>query len=417
MEIIENMNFVISVLFALCYAYQLVYVIVPHIKKEKGGGDFKYHRYAVLICARNEQAVIGQLIDSIKAQDYPQELLDIFVAADNCTDSTAAVARRHGAQVWCRHSTAFVGKGYAMEFLLGKIDSHYPPGYYDGYFVFDADNILAENYISEMNRAFCGGSQVITSYRNSKNYGENPVSAGCGLWFLRESCYLHRSRALLGVSACVSGTGYLFSDSVYRKTGGWHFHLLTEDVEFSAYCITHGINIGYCHSAVFYDEQTASFTQSVKQRMRWAKGNFQVFRKYKTQLAKGAWQGSFSCLDMLLNLMPAVVLSLAGCAVNAVSLALSVTAGQGVAFATAEILSAAWAAYIMFFAMGRLTTITQWHSIYTDNFRKIAYMFTFPIFMMTYIPVSAAALFTDVKWHPIAHTKAGTLVQIKQGKL
>lgn len=51
--------------------------------------------------------------------------------------------------------------------------------------VFDADNLLSEDYISRMNETFSDGYRIITSYRNSKNYGDNWISAGYALWFLR----------------------------------------------------------------------------------------------------------------------------------------------------------------------------------------------------------------------------------------
>ena len=49
------------------------------------------HKFAVMISARNEEYVIGALIDSIKKQNYPSELVTVFVVAENCTDSTAEV--------------------------------------------------------------------------------------------------------------------------------------------------------------------------------------------------------------------------------------------------------------------------------------------------------------------------------------
>ena len=54
-----------------------------------------------------ENAVIGDLIHSIRVQNYPQELIDIFVIADNCTDNTAAIAQEAGAIVFprCQHRT------------------------------------------------------------------------------------------------------------------------------------------------------------------------------------------------------------------------------------------------------------------------------------------------------------------------
>ena len=56
------------------------------------------HRLAAVIPARNEAAVIGKLIDSLMAQDYPRELFDIYVVANNCEDDTEAVAVAAGAK-------------------------------------------------------------------------------------------------------------------------------------------------------------------------------------------------------------------------------------------------------------------------------------------------------------------------------
>ena len=69
-------------------------MIIGFFRKEKTFSDTeKKHKYAVVICARNEEKVIGNLLDSIAAQDYPQEQLHVFVIADNCNDGTAAIAR------------------------------------------------------------------------------------------------------------------------------------------------------------------------------------------------------------------------------------------------------------------------------------------------------------------------------------
>ena len=166
MKTLSYLNFVLAALFAACYCYQAVYAVVRLARKRRTYQAEKLCRYGVLIAARNEQAVIGQLIDSIRGQDYPQDLLDIFVVADNCTDGTAQVARARGATVYERQNKYLVGKGYALHFLLGKI---YESGKrYDGFFVFDADNLLDPHFVTEMNKAFSSGHQVVTSYRNSK---------------------------------------------------------------------------------------------------------------------------------------------------------------------------------------------------------------------------------------------------------
>ncbi len=111
---------------------------------------------------------------------------------------------------------------------------------YDAYLVFDADNLVAPDYIQEINKTFSTGYDIVTSYRNTKNYGDNWISAGYGLWFLREAQYLNRPRASIGASCGVSGTGFLFSARILQKCGGWHFFSLTEDIEFTAHNIVNG---------------------------------------------------------------------------------------------------------------------------------------------------------------------------------
>ena len=220
METIKLINFIIGIIFFVCYSYQFFYILVPFVKKEKPHKKTELHRYAVLISARNEELVIGNLLDSIRAQDYPSRLVRIFVVADNCTDKTAQIARAHGAAVYERFNTEQVGKGYALEFLIDKILEEYGD-VFDAYMVFDADNLLSEDYISRMNETFSDGYGIVTSYRNSKNYGDNWISAGYALWFLREAKYLNNARYLLGTSCAVSGTGFMFSREVMHRCGGW----------------------------------------------------------------------------------------------------------------------------------------------------------------------------------------------------
>ncbi|MGN1030279.1 MAG: glycosyltransferase family 2 protein, partial [Butyricicoccaceae bacterium] len=101
----------------------------------------KYHRIAVLIAARNESGVIGQLLDTVNNQTYPSELLSAIVIADNCTDNTAEVARAHGAHVIERFNKMLVGKGYALNYAFERIKETFGERYFDAYIVVDADNL------------------------------------------------------------------------------------------------------------------------------------------------------------------------------------------------------------------------------------------------------------------------------------
>ena len=400
---LRTVNALISALFFICYAYQFLYIPLVLAKKQRPlPCPPSPHRYAVLIAARNESAVIGGLLDSLRQQTYDPALLTVFVAADNCTDDTAAIARRHGAVVYERFNHVNVGKGYALDFLTQHIQADYPDGF-DGYFVFDADNILAPDYIEKMNAVFSNGYEIVTSYRNSKNYADNWISAGYGLWFLRESRYLNGARMRLGSSAAVGGTGFLFSQRILDKTGGWRFYLLTEDIEFSFRHITDGETIAICEDAVLYDEQPTGLRQSCRQRLRWAKGYIQVFWYYGGRLLKGAAKGSWSCFDMAMAIMPAFVLTCISILANVTLAAIGLAEGAGVWFAMRSLLECLGSNYLTLLVIGGITTATEWRQIHAPAWQKVMYTFSFPLFMFTYIPISFAALFMKVEWKPIRH--------------
>lgn len=424
LSFIKDLNFAIFVFFTVIYLYRVLYITVGLWSKRRKNDqplDCNQHTYAVFIAARNEEAVIGELIRSIKNQSYPSDLVDIYVAADNCTDQTASVARSNGATVFERFDKKQVGKGYALDFLFKHVREMGLEQKYEGYFVFDADNLLDENFITEMNRSFDQGYRVLTSYRNSKNYQENWITAGYALWFLHEAEFLNNPRMILGKSCAISGTGFLIHHDIIRRNGGWIHFLLTEDIEFSISEVIQGETIGYCGKAVLYDEQPSTFQQSWNQRMRWAKGFYQVFARYGADLAKcslKADEHSFSCYDMMMTIMPAMLVSIASVFVNGYFF---FTALMHPSFYSSLVMkttmSAIISSFIMYygilFVLGAITTFTERRKIHCSRVQKIIYMFTFPLFMFTYIPIAVAALFMKVDWKPIPHTCIKSLQDVR----
>ena len=130
MAVITTINMILGAFFLLLYTYQVFYIFVPFVKKDKPHKETKMHRYGVLISARNEENVIANLVQSIRRQDYPAELVDIYVIADNCSDSTATVASEAGANVFIRHDLDNIGKGFALDYAIERIFKEQGEDYY-----------------------------------------------------------------------------------------------------------------------------------------------------------------------------------------------------------------------------------------------------------------------------------------------
>ena len=141
------------------WLYQLMVSICSLVKlKDKPLLINKKHRFMAIIPAHNEEAVVANLVESLKKQDYPKELYDIYVIADNCTDNTAEVARKAGAIVYERFDSEKKTKGYALQwFLAQKIKENAP---YDAFFIFDSDNIVDVNFTKNMNKKLCQVEEV-----------------------------------------------------------------------------------------------------------------------------------------------------------------------------------------------------------------------------------------------------------------
>lgn len=262
-------------LLALWTTYHIVYRVLGFFYTRKFKPAKNQHKYAICIAARNEETVIGNLIASIKNQDYPSDLLTVFVVADNCTDKTAEVARNMGAICYERFDDVHKTKGFALQFLFKNIKKDYGIENFEGYFIFDADNLLNKDYITRMNEAFDSGEKIITSYRNTKNFDENWIASTYAIHWLRSARNSHRARSVFRIATNIQGTGFLFANELVRN--GWNYTSLTEDRAFTADAVAQGYPISYCDAAIFYDEQPTKLKVALRQRLRWSKGHLMAF--------------------------------------------------------------------------------------------------------------------------------------------
>ena len=268
---------ILGIFLSVIVIHKALYYAIGFLFTRKFKPAQNNHKYAILIAARNVKYVIGNLLDSIKKQDYPSELLTTFVVADNCTDNTAEIARNKGAICYERFDDEHKTKGFALEYLLDRIEEDYGRQSFEGYFIFDADNLLNQNYISKMNDAFDSGEKIITSYRNTKNFDENWIASTYALHWIRSIRMNHRARSVLRLATNIQGTGFLFASEIVKD--GWHYTSLTEDRALTADAVAQGYQITYQDEAEFFDEQPVSLRVALRQRLRWSKGHLLAFKE------------------------------------------------------------------------------------------------------------------------------------------
>ncbi len=274
----------IGTAYVILESYRFIVAVVGVFKYKKFAPTQNQHTYGICIAARNEEKVIQNILDSIYNQDYPLDKLKIFVCADNCTDKTAEIVKNYIAErnldnlILFEHNNPDERtKGFALRYLFDRVKENYGIECVDGYFVFDADNVLQRDYITRMNEAFDAGSgkvnRIITSCRLSKNINQNWIAFSYAIHWMKTCLIENRGKYFLKLACRIQGTGFLFDNALVKD--GWKYTSLTEDRSFCSDAVVQGYRIAYCHDAIFYDEQPTKLRVACRQRVRWAKGHLQ----------------------------------------------------------------------------------------------------------------------------------------------
>lgn len=382
------------------------------VRRKKYPETDKLHKYGYFIAARNEECVIADLIHSIRAQDYPQDLIHIFVVADNCSDRTAEVAADAGAIVFDRHEDPRGRKSYAVDYGIKRLLAEYPDLGLDALITFDADGLLDPNYTKEINKAYAAGHKVIASYRSPKNLEDSCWAAASAYMFLHEARQVHHTRSFLGWGTYVSGTGFLLDMSYVRQFGGWPFHALDEDIDISAYMATIDEKVAFCGDARFFDEQPVLFRDFRKQRLRWARGNNEVF------VSKG-WKLFLSLLrkprftkwTMMAHITPIPALSFLWCILYVLIGLVWYAFNPSTPFDTvwAELLVPSLSNFMFIVIFGLLLGYAVMLETYRSEkgtfWQKFVGASLFPFGMVLMCPYGLYTFFADVVWEPIRRAK------------
>lgn len=345
-------------------------------------------RFAVIIPARNEAKVVGNLIEKLRAQDYPSEKVDIYVVTNNCTDGTEAVALAAGAKILpCTGRVTCKGEvlHQAVEKLL--------PMEYDAFAFFDADNLPDPAFLQSMNDALAAGERVCKGRLKAGNALDSWVAGGYGLYHAMMEWTYSRPHSAAGFSSNLVGTAFVVHREVFEAMGGWNTVTLCEDTEFAAQCTRIGYRVAWVHEALSYDEQVTSFWVSLRQRHRWCSGMVQAARlmmrdMFSARCPKKGMARDFGMLFLISHTAP----------LAAVVMLISLP------FQTPVMLAMGGASLILSYIGMVIAAIVLCILGGYPVGRMGATVAMFPIFMVSWMPLQVVSLFVPVKhWHAIDH--------------
>lgn len=241
--------------------------------------DKPHTRFAVLIPAHNEEQWLPDNLAALKAQNYPSTLYRVYVIADNCSDHTLVLARSAGVTVYERHNTVQIGKGYALNALIGHLEAEKKrQGTFDVFVVVDADTVLAPDFLQVMDGYFQQGARVVQGYYTVRDVDSSWVAAlrYMALVVLHYLRPLGRKR--LGGSAGLKGNGMAFTADLIRKFS-WSGSV-TEDIEYHMALLLAGEKVWFAPEARLEAVMPSTLKGARTQNVRWEAGRLQMAAQY-----------------------------------------------------------------------------------------------------------------------------------------
>lgn len=359
---------------------------------------------AILIPARNESKVIEELLVSIESQTIKVPHKNIFVIVEEENDETVKIVKKHQMNYFVRKKLNFKTKGYALQEIIEDLEEK--KIFFDCYFIFDADNVLKENFIEKMLEDYQSGYAISTGYRKLKNKDHYfPVSAGLIFFIINE---LHNKNTLKNNGNLIlSGTGYYIHGRLIKEWKTFPFHSLTEDYESSLYYTLHEISVHYKEDAIFYDEQPTNYKQSILQRSRWIKGYFHNWFYYRKKLKKQKKEkpkNLGSIMDFYIGVLPVICIVLS-ILLFLFYLLLHILKSYNFQAVILFLLIIIFIYFILVIISFLLLKILKEK---TKLSKKVYFQTAFfhPIFLVTYIHAFFKSLQKNLKWEKITHSKS-----------
>ena len=401
---------VVRIIYYLLFAITLVYALYFSISgfigiimksKVKFKEAKKKNFFAIIIAARNEEKVIGNLLESLNNLDYPKDKYKAYVIPNNCTDNPKSVALSYGAEVIdCNIKVS--SKGDVLKYTFEKLKKNKN---IDAYIVFDADNVVHKDFLTKMNNCLESGFNVAQGYRDAKNPSDNWLSGSYAIFYLFQNVFFNRARMSFNASSSINGTGFMIKKSLIDKKG-FDTKSLTEDVEFTGQCALNGEKIAFVEDAITYDEYPVKFGASWRQRKRWSAGIITCMRLYSPKLFIDFIKtGNLSSLDMSVVYLGPLMQIL-----SVINLIILITF-KILGIQLYDIFSYAFATGAIYFVLAYLIGIIIEIFVILYKKKSVISIFSgvilFLIFIITWIPINVVCFIKKyTKWEEIKHERS-----------
>jgi cellulose synthase/poly-beta-1,6-N-acetylglucosamine synthase-like glycosyltransferase len=277
---------VLSVLYVWSlYNIPILAVGLKHLLKTKRKRDTtakpnskKLPTFSIIVPVKDEEKVVGRLLNSLLKLDYPSEKKDIIVVEDGSKDRTAKICAEYAAQysdqIRLVHQSVSNGKPSALNYALKHVKGEIVA-------VFDADNVLEPDLLFRAAGYFEGSSVTAVQGRAcSINSDENMLARFISYEeMVRYETYI-RGKDSLNLFVPLTGSCYFIRRSVLEDVGGWDDQALSEDMEMAARLTENNHNIKYASDVRSWQENPSSLAQLFRQRLRWFRGSMEVSLKY-----------------------------------------------------------------------------------------------------------------------------------------
>lgn len=399
-----------AVMYALIAYHFVVSLFAWFPRKEREAVVNKKHKFALFVAAHNEQQVIKNMVESLKAINYDDDCYDIYVIADNCTDNTAKIAADAGANVLERFNETERGKGYAMDWAFRNVfDSGKE---YDAFCVFDADNIVHEEFLNEINKRLCQGYQAVQGYVETKNPYDTWITASYAMTFSCINKLYQTARYNIGFPNQLNGTGFAVKTDILKEYT-WGAKCLAEDMEYTMELMTHGIRVGWNEKAIVYDEKPLTLSQSWKQRTRWMQGHADVASRYVPKLIKQLFkEKNIHCFDCMVYLVQPLIMVVMGVSM-VMGVVQSFCPNVDLWFMPYKVMpELVW--NVFFFAQMCFTPLVLWLEKKL-NAKAVTYYIPYLLFAYTWIPIAFIGIAKKNKreWFHTQHTRTISINEVK----